>query len=150
LLRLNPTLTLLTEQHVPSKQTPKQMARYLIGAVVALVIDYAIVWSALRLGLHPWLARALGLLAGVTTTYFFNRRYTFEVAGNSSVKEWSRYFATQLVGSALNFSVSTLGLYLGDRSTGQVALAIVAGAVVGFSYNFFAARRVLQQSVRDR
>jgi putative flippase GtrA len=140
-----------TLAHPPAapKQTTAQMSRYLIGAVIALAIDYAIVWSALRLGLHPWFARALGLLAGVTTTYFFNRRFTFDVVAAPSVREWSRYFLLQLVGSALNFAVSTIGLYWGDRSTLHVALAILAGAVVGFSYNFFAARRVLQRTHRN-
>jgi putative flippase GtrA len=128
-----------------TQKTPVQMSRYLIGAFTALAVDYAIVWSALRFGLHPWVARALGLLAGVTTTYFFNRRYTFDVSTKHSLSEWSHYFAMQLVGSALNFAVSTSGLYLGDRSTLHIALAVGAGAVVGFSYNFFAARRVLQR-----
>jgi putative flippase GtrA len=119
------------------------MGRYLVGAVIALVLDYVVVWSAMNSGAHPWLARSLGLLVGVTTTYVFNRRFTFETESRASLSEWFRYFATQLVGSALNFSISTLGLYLGDRSTLHIALAIVAGAAVGFSYNFFAARRVL-------
>jgi putative flippase GtrA len=141
----------MSQQTTSDGKTPQQVCRYLIGAVIALAIDYAIVWSALRLGLHPWFARALGLLAGVTITYFFNRRFTFDatkLAARASFSEWSRYFAMQLVGSALNFAVSTIGLYLGDRATLHVALAIVAGAVVGFSYNFFAARRVLQSSRR--
>jgi putative flippase GtrA len=132
-------------QETTQAKTPAQMSRYLIGAVLALALDYAIVWGALRLGLHPWFARALGLLAGVTTTYFFNRRYTFDISTKPSVAEWSRYFAMQLIGSALNFAVSTVGLYFGDRSTLHIALAVGAGAAIGFSYNFFAARRVLQR-----
>jgi putative flippase GtrA len=126
-------------------KTRQQMGRYLIGAVIALVLDYTVVWCALRLGLHPWASRALGLLVGITTTYLFNRRYTFDMTTQASVREWASYFATQLIGSALNFAVSVVGLYVGDRSTFQVALAILAGAVVGFCYNFFAARRVLQR-----
>lgn len=121
------------------------MGRYLIGAVIALALDYAVVWCALSLGLHPWASRALGLLVGITTTYFFNRRYTFDMTTHASIREWTSYFAMQLVGSGLNFAVSVVGLYLGDRSTLQVAGAILAGAAVGFCYNFFAARRVLQR-----
>jgi putative flippase GtrA len=121
------------------------MSRYLIGAVFALAIDYAVVWIALSLGLHAWLARALGLLTGVTTTYFFNRRFTFSVSSSPSLIEWARYLMLQLIGSALNFVVSTFGIYLGDRSTFQLAAAIVAGAAVGFSYNFFAAKRSLHR-----
>jgi putative flippase GtrA len=126
-------------------QTRRQMGRYLVGAVIALVLDYWVVWGALWFGAHAWFARALGLLVGVSTTYFFNRRYTFTTSAKPTIYEWLRYFAIQLVGSALNFTVSTVALYWGDRSTLHVALAIGAGAVIGFCYNFFAARRVLQQ-----
>jgi putative flippase GtrA len=121
------------------------MSRYLVGAVIALLLDYITVWGALKLGAHPWFARALGLLVGVTTTYAFNRRYTFDTESRASLAEWARYFSNQLVGSALNFAVSTVALYWGDRSTVHVAVAVVAGAAIGFSYNFFAARRVLQR-----
>jgi putative flippase GtrA len=121
------------------------MSRYLIGAVIALVLDYTVVIGTLALGLHPWLSRALGLLVGITTTYFFNRRFTFAMGSEASVSEWLRYVATQAIGSAFNFLVSTVGIYLGDRSVWQVALAVAAGAVAGFSYNFFAARRILHK-----
>jgi putative flippase GtrA len=126
-------------------RTSSQMSRYLIGAVIALVFDYAVVMAALKLGAHPWLARVLGLLVGITTTYFFNRRFTFTMGSVASFAEWSRYVAMQAIGSALNFVVSTIGIYFGDRSVWQVALAVAAGAVVGFSYNFFAARRILHK-----
>jgi putative flippase GtrA len=135
----------MTVARRPATKTHRQMGRYLIGAVLALVLDYVVVWCALRLGWHPWACRVLGLLVGITTTYFFNRRYTFDMATVASVGEWARYLSTQLIGSALNFAVSVVGLYLGDRSTLQVAIAIIAGAAVGFCYNFFAARRVLQR-----
>ncbi len=116
-----------------------------MGAVVALVLDYAVVMGALRWGVFGWLARVLGLLAGITTTYFFNRRFTFAMGSEASLAEWLRYVAIQAIGSALNFIVSTVGIYFGDRSVGQVALAIVAGAAIGFSYNFFAARKILHR-----
>jgi putative flippase GtrA len=133
----------LTDRDQLPVTTTSQMGRYLVGAVIALVLDYVVVWSAMNSGAHPWVARTCGLLVGVTTTYLFNRRYTFETDSRASLSEWFRYFATQLVGSALNFATSTFGLYVGDRSTLHIALAIAAGAAVGFSYNFFAARRVL-------
>ncbi len=121
------------------------MARYLIGAVIALGLDFATVVGCLALGVPGALARIFGLLVGITTTYFFNRAFTFSARARASVSEWARYAATQSVGSLLNFAVSTVGLYLGGDSAWHVAAAIAAGAAVGFSYNFFAARRVLQR-----
>ncbi len=127
-----------------------QMRRYLIGAVIALGLDYVVVLAALHVDAAAWMARLLGLLVGVTTTYFFNRKFTFVAKQETaSFREWSIYCSMQAVGSALNFSVSTFALYLGSGSKFQIAAAVAAGAVVGFSYNFFAARRVLQSSSKD-
>jgi putative flippase GtrA len=123
------------------------MARYLIGAVVALVLDYCVVVAALYVGLPLWLSRSFGIVIGITTTYFFNRRFTFTTKlERPSVREWAHYVSMQTVGTALNFLVSIAALYLGDKTVLHVAGAVCAGAVVGFSYNFFAAKRVLQES----
>jgi putative flippase GtrA len=127
----------------------KQLAWYFFGAVIALIADYCIVWIGLRVGLLPWIARVPGLLVGVTITYFMSRRFAFSAATAASVAEWSRYVSQQAVGTLINLSVSLVGLHLGDRSTLQIALAMMVGAGVGFVYNFFAARRVLHQPTNN-
>ena len=90
----------------PSRETAGQIGRYLIGAIVALVLDATLVSLLLSAGLPIFGARTLGLMAGMTTTYFFNRRYTFDVTHGASLHDWSRYLAAQSLGSALNFAVS--------------------------------------------
>jgi putative flippase GtrA len=121
----------------------KQASRYLIGAVIALIFDFCAVWVLLRIGVHPLIARGLALLVGITTTYFFSRRFAFSPDKPASWRDWSRYVAAQSVGSALNYAAGSALLWLGDGSTLQVAGAIACGAALGFSYNFFAARRLL-------
>jgi len=129
----------------PSRETAGQIGRYLIGAIVALVLDATLVSLLLSAGLPIFGARTLGLMAGMTTTYFFNRRYTFDVTHGASLHDWSRYLAAQSLGSALNFAVSSALLYLGSRVWWQVWAAIGVGAAVGFSVNFFIARRLLHR-----
>jgi putative flippase GtrA len=122
------------------------MSRYLVGAVIALVLDYCVVVAALHVGLPLWLSRVFGIIVGITTTYFFNRRFTFAAKlERASLREWAHYVSMQTVGTALNFLVSMAALYLGDKTVLHVAGAVCAGAVIGFSYNFFAAKRVLQE-----
>jgi putative flippase GtrA len=126
------------------------MTRYIIGAVIALVLDYCVVVAALYVGLPLWLSRAFGIIVGVTTTYFFNRRFTFAAKfERASLREWAHYLSMQAVGTALNFLVSMAALYLGNKTVLHVAAAVCAGAIVGFSYNFFAAKKVLQKPAKE-
>ena len=127
------------------RETIGQAGRYLIGAFIALAIDASIVSIAVKLGVPVIAARLIALLAGVTTTYFFNRRYTFTVSAPASSADWSRYVAAQSIGTALNFAISTGLLYWSDRSLWQIWGAVLLGACVGFCVNFFAARRQLHR-----
>jgi putative flippase GtrA len=127
------------------RETIGQVGRYLIGAFIALAIDASIVSVGVKLGAPVIVARLIALLAGVTTTYFFNRRYTFVVSVPASLANWSRYVAAQSIGTALNFAISTGLLYLSDRSLWQIWGAVLLGAGVGFCVNFFSARRQLHR-----
>jgi putative flippase GtrA len=128
-----------------SHTTAAQSVRYLTGAVIALCVDLAVVFVALYFGAPKLVARAIAMTAGITTTYFFNRRFTFRTTGGASLAGWSKYALAQSFGAAINFAVSSVLLLLGDGSRWQVAGAIVAGAGAGFLYNFFAARRILHE-----
>jgi putative flippase GtrA len=127
------------------RETIGQASRYLIGAFIALAVDASIVSVAVKLGAPVVVARLTALLAGVTTTYFFNRRFTFTVSEPASVASWLRYVAAQSIGTALNFAISTGLLYLSDRSLWQIWGAILLGAAAGFCVNFFSARRQLHR-----
>lgn len=127
------------------RETIGQAGRYLIGAFIALAIDASIVSVGVKLGAPVIAARLIALLAGVTTTYFFNRRYTFTVSTPASLRDWSQYVAAQSIGTALNFAVSTGLLYVSNRSLWQIWGSVLLGAGVGFCVNFFAARRQLHR-----
>ncbi len=127
------------------RETVGQAGRYLIGAFIALAIDASIVSVGVAIGIPMILARALALLAGVTTTYFFNRRFTFSPQHAATLMDWAQYVAAQSVGTALNFAVSTGLLYWSDRSLWQIWGSVLVGAAVGFSVNFFSARRQLHR-----
>jgi putative flippase GtrA len=58
-----------------------QIGRFvLIGGFCALV-DYGVYQGLLHLGLWIHLAKAISFVAGTTTAYFLNRRFTFDSAG---------------------------------------------------------------------
>ena len=127
------------------KETANQAGRYLIGALIALAIDACVMLVLVQWGTPTLLARAFALLIGITTTYVFNRAFTFEVTHAATFGDWLRYVLAQSVGSVLNFVASTLAIgYLG-RSTWTVLVGVGVGAGIGFCYNFFAARRLLHR-----
>lgn len=125
------------------RETANQAGRYLVGAIIALAIDASIVSLGIGLGGHFVLVRILAQLAGITTTYLFNRRFTFSPQHPASLGDWGRYVMAQAIGSLLNFAISTGLLFLSDRSIWQIWGAVLVGAGVGFCVNFFAARRQL-------
>ncbi len=120
-----------------------QASHYLIGAVIALALDSVIVVALVAMGVPKVVARTIGLTIGITTTYLFSRRYIFVSSQPISFSEWGRYALAQSVGSALNFALSTALLYVGNGTALHVSGAVIAGAGIGFCYNFFAARRQL-------
>lgn len=128
------------------RETAGQAGRYLIGAFAALAVDATIVSVMVRTGAPVLIARLLAMLAGVTVTYAFNRRYTFAPSHPASFADWGRYVAAQSVGSAINFAVSTGLLWLSDKSVLQIWGAVIAGAGAGFCVNFFTARRLLHNA----
>ena len=120
------------------RETLQQAGRYLIGAFMALAVDLGMVTLGMQAG---W----AGLLAGVTTTYFFNRRYTFSPQHPASLQDWGQYLLQQLMGTALNFAVSSALIYVSAREWWQIWGAVLVGAAAGFCVNFFSARRHLHR-----
>ena len=127
------------------RETIGQAARYLIGAFMALAVDMGLVTLGVKYGLPVLVARSIGLLAGVTVTYFFNRRFTFSPAHAASLADWGQYLLRQSVGTAINFAISTGLIYLSDRLAWQIWGSIFVGAAAGFCVNFFSARRQLHR-----
>jgi putative flippase GtrA len=131
-------------------ETASQAARYLIGAVIALVLDALTMLLLVKLGAPIVVARVIALVVGITTTYVFNRAFTFEVTHRTSFGDWGKYAIAQSVGSALNFGVSTLSIHFLGRETWAIAASVCLGAAIGFCYNFFAARKLLHRAGDQR
>ena len=54
-----------------------QAARFIITGVLSAVVDFGLYVLLLALGLHVNLAKTLSFIAGTTTAYLINRRWTF-------------------------------------------------------------------------
>ncbi len=55
-----------------------QAARFIITGGLSAIVDFGLYVLLLELGLHVNLAKTLSFIAGTTTAYLINRRWTFQ------------------------------------------------------------------------
>ena len=64
---------------MPSTLTLKTQAlRFVITGGVAAVVDFGLYVAGLSIGLNVNVAKSLSFIAGTTTAYLINRRWTFQ------------------------------------------------------------------------
>lgn len=119
-----------------------QMLRFGVAGVLGLLVDVAVLYLMLALGLGWYAGRLLSFLAAVWTTWQFNRRYTFSGAApaQSLWQEWWRYLAAMLGGGVVNYGGYLLVLQLCRPAPWLPLLAVCAGSVVGMVVNFLSAK----------
>ena len=122
-----------------------QLLRFVVSGGLSAVVDYGLLLGLMALGLGPNLAKALSFVAGTTTAYLLNRRWTFRAAPSK------RRFAAVVVLYGLTFAVQ-VGLFaliypwvLG--ATGSVLAAqsvgFVAAQGVATTVNFVVQRTLI-------
>jgi putative flippase GtrA len=60
-----------------------QLVRFVAAGVISAVVDFGVLWLLMRLGLDHTPAKAVSFVAGTTTAYLINRRWTFGSAGSA-------------------------------------------------------------------
>lgn len=120
----------------------RQFVKFCVGGGLALLVDAGVLQGIVSLGLDPYTGRLLSFLCAVTTTWWFNRTYTF--AGNASSRrllEWGRYVTSQVGGGAVNYAIYVVLLYAVAEVQRWPVLGVAAGSVGGLLVNFMLARR---------
>ena len=111
-----------------------------IGYVVDVVVLYLL---APLLGLY--VARVVSFLAAATTTWAFNRRYTFaaRVSAEGSIwREYLGYLVTMSAGAVLNYGAYVLTLHWVEGRW-AAALGVAIGSLAGMGVNFLSARYLI-------
>lgn len=60
-----------------------QLARFVAVGALSACVDFGILWLLMRFGLDHTPAKAISFVAGTTTAYLINRRWTFGAAGST-------------------------------------------------------------------
>lgn len=83
----------------PRLSLATQVWRFVITGGLSAVVDFGLYLAFLALGLHVNLAKSLSFVAGTTTAYLINRRWTFQAPPSTA-----RFLAVCLL-YAITYSV---------------------------------------------
>lgn len=120
----------------------RELLLFAVSGVLGFVVDAGIVQALVRgLDFNPYGARVLSFLAAATTTWGFNRRYTFSGRSNGSRRgQLARYLVAMACGFALNYGAYALCLVLWPLVHEWPAIGVAAGSVAGAVVNFLSSK----------
>ncbi|HEY1773687.1 MAG TPA: GtrA family protein [Gammaproteobacteria bacterium] len=119
----------------------RQFLRFAVAGAVGFVVDVAVLYLLLALGLGYYLGRLLSFLTAAFTTWQINRCYAFSSqAGEDRAREWLRYLLAMLGGGTINYGVYALIVYSAPWSHWVPLLAVAVGSITGLVANFLSAK----------
>ena len=123
-------------------RTLLQFLRFGVVGTVGFVVDTAVLYAGLALGLGLYGGRAVSYLAAATTTWALNRAWTFRGQGQAPVmRQWALFVAINLVGFAFNYGTYA-ALVAGVAFVAQYpVIGVAAGSLAGMLGNFLLSRR---------
>lgn len=125
-----------------------QLARFvLIGAFCALV-DFGVYQALLAVDLWVHAAKAVSFVAGTTTAYFLNRRFTFAAGHTGGAAQLGGFALLYTVTFFVNVGTNALLLALLPESGWKIALAWVVAQGTATTINFVMLRTVVFRPAR--
>jgi putative flippase GtrA len=119
----------------------RQFLRFAVAGAIGFVVDVAVLYALLALGLGYYSGRVFSFLAAAFTTWQINRRYAFSTqAGEDRLREWLRYLLAMLGGGVINYGVYASIVYSAPRERWVPLLAVAAGSIAGLAANFLSAK----------
>lgn len=125
----------------PQLRLSTQLTRFVLVGGVAAVVDFGGYQALLALGLWIHLAKALSFVAGTSTAYLINRRWTFQAGGDGSrfLSVMALYGTTFVVQIGVNAAM----LALLAPMVGKITLAFVIAQGSATCLNFIVQRTLI-------
>ncbi|ACU95229.1 GtrA family protein [Saccharomonospora viridis] len=134
--------------HAPSPGLLAQILRFvLIGGFCALV-DSGLYWLLLQAGAWVHLAKAISFIAGTTTAYFLNRRFTFTAAQKGGAGQLGGFMLLYTVTFFVNVGTNALALHLLPELGWRIALAWIIAQGTATTINFIMLKWVVFREPR--
>jgi putative flippase GtrA len=121
----------------------RQFLRFCGVGVVGFVADASVLLALVSaFDANPYAARVASFIAAASTTWWLNRRYTFEVTQRPTHAEWGRYVALMVLGAVTNYGAYAITISRWDLARANLWIGVAIGSVVGLGVNFVTSRRL--------
>ncbi|MGH3719279.1 MAG: GtrA family protein [Pseudonocardiaceae bacterium] len=131
----------LSTQRLSTQRLSTQLTRFVLVGGFAAVVDYSSYQALLAAGLWVHLAKALGFVAGTTTAYLINRRWTFQ--GRGSRAQFASVMALYAITFVVQIGMNAVMLALLPPIRGEITCAFVVAQGTATCINFIVQRRVI-------
>ncbi len=119
-----------------------QFLRFGVVGTAGFVMDTAVLYAMLALGLGPYAGRVVSYLAAATLTFALNRAWTFSGAARAPVaRQWGAFVLLNLLGFAANYGTYAALVAGSATVAAHPVLGVAAGSIAGMFINFSVSRR---------
>jgi putative flippase GtrA len=119
-----------------------QFLRFGVVGSIGFVVDTAVLYAGLALGLGLYGGRAVSYLAAATTTWALNRAWTFRGQGSGpALQQWAVFLLVCLVGFAFNYGTYAALVAWVPLVAHHPVIGVAAGSLAGMVGNFVLSRR---------
>jgi putative flippase GtrA len=121
-----------------------EFLRFGVVGTIGFVVDTAVLYAGLALGLGLYGGRAVSYLAAATTTWALNRLWTFRGRGDGPLhQQWALFLLVNLVGFAMNYGTYAALIEFVPMVAAHPVLGVAAGALAGMFGNFVLSRQLV-------
>ncbi|MGI9129378.1 MAG: GtrA family protein [Roseomonas sp.] len=121
-----------------------EFLRFGVVGTIGLLVDTAVLYAGLALGLGLYGGRAVSYVVAATTTWALNRLWTFRGRGDGPVhRQWALFLVVNLVGFAMNYGTYAALISFVPMVAAHPVLGVAAGAIAGMFGNFVLSRRLV-------
>ena len=117
--------------------------RFAVVGTFGFLVDATALTVALDHGAGLYLGRAISFLTAATTTWYLNRKITFESRDLRIFREWLRFLLANAVGGLANFVVYAALVAFVSVFAHHPILAVAAGSVTGLTLNYLLSKRIV-------
>ena len=134
--------TLLARMGPERRDGLLQFLRFGVVGTVGFVVDTAVLYAGLALGLGLYSGRAVSYVAAASTTWALNRAWTFRDSGQApAARQWALFLLVNLIGFACNYGTYAALIAFVPLVAAHPVLGVAAGALAGMVGNFWLSRR---------
>lgn len=121
-----------------------EFLRFGVVGTIGFVVDTAVLYAGLALGLGLYGGRAVSYLAAATTTWALNRLWTFRGRGDGPLhQQWALFLLVNLLGFAMNYGTYAALIAFVPMVAAHPVLGVAAGALAGMFGNFVLSRQLV-------